>query len=502
MCGPAVRQPISGSPDGSTPPISKRCWRAVTPQRGHRWASVLRDRTLSSGKVVRAVAGFDATFSAPKSLSVWWALTRDPGLLDSHDIAVRAAADHLEQFGATTRIRVDGRRQHPDSLGLTVATFRQTTSRADDPQVHTHAVVSAKVQTDDGRWLALDARYLKRHQRMLGGLYQSVLRAELTHRYGVAWEPTVHGQAELAGLSRELLDVFSKRAGQVDHALAVKVDEFRRREGRDPTTWERAALCREASADTRAHKTGNGVGDLRTRWAAEAAELDWTASRLGGTIDAARLPRDEAPQIVTVDEVIDRLSAGGSTWTRADVLRAICDLQPTLSERVLRRCALLAPFADLAAAHHERADGSGYHRGAAKDQLDVAARLLATADAYHAMTEDRPHRPALSAAEAASQLLDGVDTGRFGRVEVDAVLQAAGHVGRPVRTSYPAGLTDREVEVLRLIARGYANKQAAAELGIATKTVGHHIEHIYAKAGVATRAGATLFAMEHGLLSP
>ena len=116
-----------------------------------------------------------------------------------------------------------------------MATFRQTTSRADDPQLHTHAVISAKVQTADGRWLALDARYLKRHQRMLGGLYQSVLRAELTHRYGVAWGPIVNGQAEIAGVPGELLDVFSKRTAQVDDALAVKLAEFRDREGRDPT---------------------------------------------------------------------------------------------------------------------------------------------------------------------------------------------------------------------------------------------------------------------------
>ena len=92
-----------------------------------------------------------------------------------------------------------------------MATFRQTTSRADDPQLHTHAVISAKVQTVDGRWLALDARFLKRHQRMLGGLYQSVLRAELTHRYGIAWGPIVNGQAEIAGVPAELLEVFSKR---------------------------------------------------------------------------------------------------------------------------------------------------------------------------------------------------------------------------------------------------------------------------------------------------
>ncbi len=118
------------------------------------------------------------------------------------------------------------------------------------------------------------------------------------------------------------------------------------------------------------------------------------------------------------------------------------------------------------------------------------------------MTEDRPHRPALAARRAASNSAHDVDAGRFGRVEVDAVLDAAGHTPRgAAQTSHPAGLTDREVEVLRLIARGYANKQVAAKLGIATKTVGHHVEHIYAKAGVTTRAGATLFAMEHGLLT-
>jgi conjugative relaxase-like TrwC/TraI family protein len=111
----------------------------------------LRDRTLSSGRVVRAVAGFDATFSAPKSLSVWWALTGDRGVLDAHDMAVRAALEHLERFGATTR--VNGARQYPDTHGLTVAAFRQTTSRADDPQLHTHAVISAKVRpTTDGGW--------------------------------------------------------------------------------------------------------------------------------------------------------------------------------------------------------------------------------------------------------------------------------------------------------------------------------------------------------------
>ena len=172
-----------------------------------------------------------------------------------------------------------------------MATFRQTTSRADDPQIHTHAVISAKVQTADGRWLALDARYLKRHQRMLGGLYQSVLRAELTHRLGVEWRPIVNGQAEIAGVPDELLAVFSKRTADIDEALADKLDEFRRREGREPSRWERAALTREASADTRSRKSGNGAADLTTRWRTEAADAGWTVELLDASIDEAAAAR-------------------------------------------------------------------------------------------------------------------------------------------------------------------------------------------------------------------
>jgi len=84
----------------------------------------LLDRFTADGRRIKAVSGFDATFSPPKSLSVWWALTGDERLLDAHDAAVAVTLEHLERFGSTTRIRRDGGRLHPESGGLTIAAFR------------------------------------------------------------------------------------------------------------------------------------------------------------------------------------------------------------------------------------------------------------------------------------------------------------------------------------------------------------------------------------------
>lgn len=169
------------------------------------------------------------------------------------------------------------------------------------------------------------------------------------------------------------------------------------------------------------------------------------------------------------------------------------------TERILSSTPLLGGVAGIAAATHERLDGSGYHRGHVPDAVAAGARLLAAADAWCALVADRPHRPRRTPAAARDQLATEVASGALDRVAVDALLAAVEQAPLP-RRSWPSGLTDREVEVLGLMARGAADKQIAADLGITARTVAHHVQHLYDKIGVRSRAGATLFAVEHGLV--
>ncbi len=171
------------------------------------------------------------------------------------------------------------------------------------------------------------------------------------------------------------------------------------------------------------------------------------------------------------------------------------------SERILSRAGALASVAALAGSHHERLDGSGYHRSSSAAQLAMPARILAAADVYQALTQARPHRPAFSADQAAREIGSEVAAGRLDRQAVNAVLEAAGQRRLARRQEWPAGLSEREVEVLRLLCQGKSNREMARALSIAEKTIGHHVEHIYNKIGRSTRAGAALFAMEHDLVA-
>jgi HD-GYP domain-containing protein (c-di-GMP phosphodiesterase class II) len=183
---------------------------------------------------------------------------------------------------------------------------------------------------------------------------------------------------------------------------------------------------------------------------------------------------------------------GAGEWERVRI-------QPYLTERMLGQSEALASLGAVAAQHRERLDGSGYPRALSGGAISRSARILGAADAYQAMREPRPHRAALWPEQAAAELRRDVRAGRLDADAVEAVLGSAGHrVAR--RREGPAGLTAREVDVLRLLARGLSNRQIAARLVIAPKTVGNHIEHIYAKIDASSRATASLFAMQHGLI--
>jgi HD-GYP domain-containing protein (c-di-GMP phosphodiesterase class II) len=172
---------------------------------------------------------------------------------------------------------------------------------------------------------------------------------------------------------------------------------------------------------------------------------------------------------------------------------------PYLTERILCRQARLAEIGMLAAMCHERMDGSGYPRGVRGAAIPVPARLLAAADAYQSLAEDRPDRPALAFAEREAHLRTAVDAGQLDAAASSAVLAAAGHVVRR-RQARVNGLTAREVEVLALLVRGLSNRQIAERLTITPRTAATHIEHIFAKTGVATRGAAAVFALRHGLV--
>jgi len=221
-----------------------------------------------------------------------------------------------------------------------------------------------------------------------------------------------------------------------------------------------------------------------------------------------RLPEEDLAAIRRAGLMHDlgRVGVSASIWCKAGGLTEgeweRVRLHPYYTERVLARSKALAPLGHLAAQHHERIDGSGYHRGLAGGMIPPTARLLAAADVYQALTEDRPYRPARRPEQAAAELEREVKSGRLDSEAANAVLAAAGHRVRPARRELVAGLSEREVEVLRLLARGLSNREMGRELSISKETVNHHVRHIYDKIGVSTRPSATLFAVQHGLLEP
>jgi HD-GYP domain-containing protein (c-di-GMP phosphodiesterase class II) len=200
---------------------------------------------------------------------------------------------------------------------------------------------------------------------------------------------------------------------------------------------------------------------------------------------------------------VGRVAVTASIWNKPGPLsrgeQEKVRLYPYYTERVLQHPELLRSLGEIACRVQERLDGSGYPRRATAGDLSPSDRILAAANAYQAMVEARPHRPAHARTRAAELLRDEVRAGRLDATAVSAVLEAAGQEAGNLSPPRPAGLTDREAEVLELLANGLMTKQIGQRLGISPKTADQHIQNVYAKIGVSTRAGATLFATRHGL---
>ena len=245
--------------------------------------------------------------------------------------------------------------------------------------------------------------------------------------------------------------------------------------------------------------------DLKSVWTAAHSHTVGVVAAAAG--ESAGLERASVEQLRIAGWLHDlgRVAIPNLVWDKPGPLNAAeweqVRMHAYYTERLLARSPLLAPLAALAGGDHERCDGSGYPKSLRAPHLDECARLLAASDVYTALREDRPYRPAMDPDAAAAVLTEEVGRGALDRGAVRCVLDGAG-IGTPVRRDWPAGLTDREVEVLRLVARGGTNKDVARALGISHRTVQHHVAHIYDKIGVTSRAGAALFAAEQGLTGP
>ncbi len=324
--------------------------------------------------------------------------------------------------------------------------------------------------------------------------------AEAAHRIG-----GVGAAVEMLGSRRgtefdpELVDRFCANADE----LLASLDDI---DGWDVLIGEQEALGRvlseedldvalEAFADFADVKSPFLLGRSRG-----VAELAAAAATVVG------LPHDDVVLVRRAALVHDVGSIGvpagilDKTGRLTEADRERIRTHPYLTARTLSKPAALAAVGQLAAKHHERMDGSGYPAGLTGESIPMTARLLASADVYHALLESRPHRPAFSREDAGRVLTTEVTAGRLDGESVQAVLSAAGHRVRR-QAGNPSGLTPREVEVLVLLARGMTRKQIAKELTISVKTVGNHEEHIYAKLGVRSRGAAALFAMRLGLVA-
>jgi HD-GYP domain-containing protein (c-di-GMP phosphodiesterase class II) len=415
-------------------------------------------------------------------------------LLGGDDVAFHQVWDRLDPGhpGEFLRLAVTemGAWAPPAQRARTVATFLRVGQKVAPVAARSACEVSAslarRLGLPDGVRLGLDQVY----ERWDGkGIPEGLAGEALCLPARIAHLVDIAELAHREGGHDAARAVVERRAGgQLDPALAAV---FAREAGEilaglDPD----AALAAEPAPY--AHLEDDELPRI-ARGLADFVDLK-SPYMLGHSPAVAALvgPELEVPALL---HDLGRVAVPNGIWDKKGPLTAAererVRMHPYYTERILSRTSAFAPLAELAAADHERLDGGGYHRRLAGGALTRDMRLLAAADAYCALTEERPHRPALSR-DAAARVLRA-EPGLCPDA-VDAVLSEPGR--RPV---LPAGLTEREAEVLLLVARGLTNKEIATRLFLSPRTVQHHVAHIYAKIDRRTRAGAAMFAAEHGM---
>lgn len=263
-------------------------------------------------------------------------------------------------------------------------------------------------------------------------------------------------------------------------------------------------LLSEAEIDTAARAIADFT-DLRSRYSRGHSSA--VATLAFAAAEQAQLPKPEAIRVrrAALLHDVGRTAISLTLWDKPSALsRAEWErvrLYPYYTERILARPAELAEVGALAALHRERMDGSGYHRGIPAAMQSSGVRILAAADVYQSKLEGRAYRPALSASEAAAEVRRLVRERKLDGDAVETLLNVVTGAKTPARRQWPAELSDREIEVLRLIAQSYSTRHIADALHISPKTADHHIQHIYTKLGISTRAAATLFALQNDLLT-
>ena len=310
-------------------------------------------------------------------------------------------------------------------------------------------------------------------------------RATVARRRGKAYDPAI---ADCFARNADALLPRLAESDWVDRVLAFEPEPH---EVLDGAAFDEACLAMADFIDVKSPFTlghSRAVANLAEAAAGEAGlpVADATALRRAGLLHDIGMAGVPSSVLVKDGPLSER------EWEQVR-------LHPYYAERILGRPPALARLAEIVGRHHERLDGSGYHRGVRADALSVPARIIAAAEAYQSMREPRSHRAALSSSQTEGEMRREVRAGRLDGDAVAAVLSAAGHRVSAVRRPAVSDLTPREIDVLELIAAGRSMKEIGRILGISPKTVDNHIQHLYAKIKVKTRVGAALFAVEHGI---